>query len=121
MSLHFRKGDKKKIIYQFYCEKCHSRAPTGNCEAQAELLADSSCRKETMKDRIEKIAKNKDFRLSNNVDKIIKAKKIMFEDTEWQRCPCDAQNKDRYCGSTLCENDVKESGKCHCGLFLRKN
>ena len=54
------------------------------------------------------------------VDKIIRAKAMMFGEEEWNRCPCDGGNPERYCGSQLCQTDVRASGKCHCNLFLAK-
>jgi hypothetical protein len=53
-----------------------------------------------------------------NKDKIIRAKTIMFDKGEQHRCPCDSQNKNRYCGSALCIADVVYKGHCHCNLFF---
>jgi hypothetical protein len=52
-----------------------------------------------------------------NIEKIVRAKTLLFDDDNLMRCPCDAQNKNRYCGSALCIADVVYKGCCHCHLF----
>lgn len=69
------------------------------------------------KRRIKQIAERFDFEL-NNFDKVMNAKKIMFDDM--LRCPCDSNNPDRYCGSARCIADVVYKGHCHCSLFWYK-
>lgn len=54
-----------------------------------------------------------------NITKIARAKNMMFGLEEWQRCPCDGQNPDRYCGSPLCKADVERDGICHCHCFIK--
>lgn len=55
-----------------------------------------------------------------NKDKIINAKLMIFKDGNVLRCPCDANNPDRYCGSAQCIADVINNGHCHCNLFHKK-
>lgn len=69
-----------------------------------------------IKNKISRIAKNFDFEVRNR-DKIINAKMIMFSADDIYRCPCDADNPDRYCGSARCITDVVYKGHCHCNLF----
>lgn len=57
---------------------------------------------------------------TKNIEKIAKAKNFMFGEEEWQRCPCDGQNENRYCGSELCHSDVERDGICHCRCFTNK-
>lgn len=45
------------------------------------------------------------------------AKIRAFGDGNIHRCPCDADNPDRYCGSARCIADVVYKGHCHCNLF----
>lgn len=71
------------------------------------------------KARIKSIAKKHDFEL-NNVDKILNAKMMLFKDSNTLRCPCDAQNQNRYCGSALCIHDTVAKGHCHCNMFFAK-
>lgn len=71
--------------------------------------------------KLKTMAEKYGFELSGNIQKIVKAKLVMFGKKEMHRCPCDGNNPDRFCGSELCISDVKTKGKCHCGLFLRKD
>lgn len=52
-----------------------------------------------------------------NEEKIIRAKLRFFHDGNMRRCPCDAKNPERYCGSALCIHDTVHYGHCHCSLF----
>ena len=74
-----------------------------------------------IKQTLEELAIANDFDLSSNVDKIIAAKLRFFGADEWRRCPCDRDNNGRFCCSTQCQKDVRETGACHCNLFKRKN
>ena len=58
---------------------------------------------------------------TKNVQKIANAKRMMFGEAEWQRCPCDGQNPNRYCISELCRKDIEEKGECHCHCYQKKN
>ena len=33
---------------------------------------------------------------TENIEKIARAKNMMFGDNEWTRCPCDGKNDNRY-------------------------
>jgi endogenous inhibitor of DNA gyrase (YacG/DUF329 family) len=80
--------------------------------------ADSSITRYT--DRyITNFAMNHDFELKNK-DKILRAKKMLFKGGNMRRCPCDANNPNRYCGSDLCLSDIIYKGHCHCNLFHAK-
>lgn len=35
-------------------------------------------------------------------------------------CPCDKDNKERYCISPLCMSDIERDNTCHCRMW-RKN
>ena len=72
-----------------------------------------------IKERIEKIANKRDFEVKNK-DKIIRAKLMLFKNDDVTRCPCDASNPNRYCGSALCIADTIYKGHCHCSLFFAK-
>lgn len=72
--------------------------------------------KTKLKSKIDNIAKNFNFDVKNK-DKIINAKILLFKDGDIYRCPCDADNPDRYCGSARCIADVVYKGHCHCSLF----
>lgn len=70
--------------------------------------------------KIKELAELHGFELSQNVQKIANAKSRMFDD-EWERCPCDGHNQERFCCSQLCQSDIRTKGLCHCGLFKRKD
>ena len=70
--------------------------------------------------KIKAIAKKFDFDLKNK-DKIIRAKMMLFNANDVHRCPCDADNPKRFCGSALCIHDVVHYGHCHCNLFHLKD
>ena len=57
---------------------------------------------------------------TKNIEKIAKAKQMMFGKDEWQRCPCDGNNPERYCISSLCKKDIAEKGICHCNCYKKE-
>ena len=56
---------------------------------------------------------------TKNIEKIANAKKMMFGEQEWQRCPCDGKNRARYCISELCRKVFEEKGVCHCNCYTK--
>ena len=54
-----------------------------------------------------------------NIEKIARAKTMMFGDSEWQRCPCDGNNSARYSISELCRSDIESKGICHCNCYSK--
>ena len=56
---------------------------------------------------------------TKNIEKIAKAKTMMFGENEWLRCPCDGQNAARYCISEQCHRDIAEKGVCHCNCYQK--
>lgn len=71
----------------------------------------------TIDSRIRTIAKKNGFGMTDNRTKIEKAKIMLFKGGDYMRCPCSADDPERYCGSPKCINEVKEKGICHCHLF----
>lgn len=71
---------------------------------------------------LNRLAKQYDFEL-DNIDKIVNAKMMLFgrHGEDVKRCPCDANNPKRFCGSTQCIADTVYHGHCHCRLFWFKN
>ena len=63
--------------------------------------------------------KNNGFQPTENIEKIARAKNMMFGDGEWQRCPCDGQNDNRFCISELCRSDIERDGICHCRCYKK--
>lgn len=76
--------------------------------------------KTKIKSKIRTISKRFDFDVQN-LDKIVNAKIRFFKGGDYTRCPCDADNPERYCGSALCISDVDTKGCCHCHLFHKKD
>ena len=75
---------------------------------------------ETILEKMHNFSKENNLLETKNIEKIAKAKNMMFGEEEWQRCPCDGNNPNRYCGSSLCMNDIKEKGICHCNCYSLK-
>lgn len=68
---------------------------------------------------IHRIAKKYNFEIKNE-DKIIRAKMMLFRNDDMKRCPCDATNPNRFCGSALCIHDTVHNNHCHCNLMHAK-
>lgn len=68
---------------------------------------------------IKTVARKNNFDVKN-AESITRAKIRFFRGKNLKRCPCDADNPERYCGSPLCITDVINEGHCHCNLFWRK-
>lgn len=56
---------------------------------------------------------------TKNAEKIAKAKNVMFGESEWDRCPCDGSNENRYCISETCRKDIEQTGECHCHCYTK--
>ena len=76
-------------------------------------------KEKSLRYKIKKIAEIFNLEIKN-LEKIINAKKILFGGDDMSRCPCDANNPDRYCGSARCIADVVYQGHCCCSLFWSK-
>ena len=63
---------------------------------------------------------NEGYEPTKNIEKIARAKTMMFGDEEWKRCPCDGTNEKRYCISELCKSDIERDGECHCHCYQKK-
>lgn len=72
-----------------------------------------------IKNKISRVARQFDFDVCNR-DKIVNAKMMMFSADDVFKCPCDANNPNRYCGSALCIADTIYKGHCCCQLFWSK-
>jgi hypothetical protein len=55
-----------------------------------------------------------------NIEKIARAKMMMFGEKEWMRCPCDGNNPARSCVSEMCRKDIEAKGICHCNCYTSK-
>ena len=70
-----------------------------------------------LKDELLQIAKEYGVEPTEYFERIVKAKE-RFGLTIG--CPCDKDNKERYCISPLCMSDIKENGTCHCNCWREK-
>ena len=77
-------------------------------------------KKTRIKAKIKRLAEKYDFQLKN-LDKIVNAKMMLFKTGDVTRCPCDADNQKRFCGSAQCIADTVYKGHCHCNLFHLKD
>jgi len=75
---------------------------------------------ETILAKMRESEEREGFGETENIEKIARAKNMMFGLENWQRCPCDGQNEERFCGSDLCREDVNRDGVCHCHCFTKK-
>ena len=102
------------------CSWCGKEVANGRekyCSADCAYMSRHT--KYKIKSSIQRTAKKYDFELKN-LEQITNAKMRFFKDKGYKRCPCDADNHERYCGSPLCLHDVVEYGHCHCNLFWKK-
>ena len=74
----------------------------------------------TILDNMKKICASNNLYPTANIEKIARAKTMMFGDTEWYRCPCDGENPLRFCVSDLCRSEIEQKGTCHCNCYTNK-
>lgn len=65
-------------------------------------------------------AKINNLNVTDNLQKISKAKLKFFGLNDWYRCPCYGQDDlEHGCGKEACLNEIKQNGICHCKLFTK--
>lgn len=65
------------------------------------------------------IAEANGFKVNKKTaEKIYNAKMRFFGEEGFMRCPCDAKNDKKFCGSETCVGDTFMNGHCCCNLFL---
>ena len=74
----------------------------------------------TILENMMKVCEEEGFQPTANVEKIARAKTMMFGEEGWHRCPCDGQNPERFCISPLCKSDIETKGICHCNCYKSK-
>lgn len=70
--------------------------------------------KEEFKKSLEEFCKNKNFKLSEKADKIID--RILIKNGN---CPC--RMIPTLCPCEYHEEEIKENGRCYCGLFVSES
>lgn len=68
--------------------------------------------------KITKEAKANGYKLTDNKEKIARAKANFFGVDNWRCCPCDP-NSTRACISERCHEEIRENGLCHCRLYKK--
>jgi len=73
---------------------------------------------DSIKEKLLRLGKSNGLEPTEFFEKIVKAKE-RFGLTIG--CPCDRENKDRYCISPLCKSDIEKNGTCHCQMWCKTN
>jgi len=69
---------------------------------------------------IVEMADKNGWKVSNNLERIAKAKNRFFGLAEWHRCPCYPPSDTIHgCGTEACSKQIEDDGKCHCNLYLK--
>ena len=66
----------------------------------------------------QKIADTEGYQLTQNAEKIAKAKLRFFGIENWAKCPC-VQDDKHACMSSCCKEQIETKGVCHCNLFKK--
>lgn len=74
--------------------------------------------KEEILECMKKICSYKGYIETDKISKIANAKAMMLGE-DWIHCPCDPENKARFCISKKCQSDIEENGVCHCGCYKK--
>lgn len=69
------------------------------------------------KKKFEDIAEKNGAVLSKYCDSILKLKMNMIDEYS---CPCYPNDDEHWCMSQLCQTELNTKGRCHCGLFVKK-
>lgn len=67
--------------------------------------------------KFEKLAKDNGAELSSIADRILRVKARAIDE---YACPCYPDDIEHYCISQLCKTEIMTKGRCHCGLFVKK-
>lgn len=74
-----------------------------------------------IKDNIRKEAEENNLNVTENIEKIAKAKLRFFGVDEWYRCPCySKEDTEHGCGKEACLETIEKDGICHCKLYTKK-
>lgn len=73
---------------------------------------------ETIKAELKTLAKENNLELTDNLEKIIKAKIRFFGKDNWHKCPC-IRDALHACISDACRKQIDSVGICHCNLFKK--
>ena len=71
----------------------------------------------SLKDKLQALADANGAEFSDKADRIIKVKERAID--EYQ-CPCYPYDPEHFCISPLCKSEIDTKGRCHCGLYVKK-
>lgn len=71
----------------------------------------------SLKDKLQALADANGAKFSDKADRIIKVKERAID--EYQ-CPCYPDDPEHFCISPLCKSEIDTKGRCHCGLYIKK-
>ena len=71
----------------------------------------------SLKDKLQALADANGAKFSDKADRIIKVKERAID--EYQ-CPCYPDDPEHFCISHLCKSEIDPKGRCHCGLYIKK-
>lgn len=67
---------------------------------------------------IHSVAKMFGWDVTENLNRITKAKLRFFGIDGWHKCPCYKPTETQYgCGTKACREQIERDGICHCNLF----
>ena len=69
-------------------------------------------------EEIKKLAKENNFGLTDNAERIAGAKLRFFGIDDWKKCPC-VNDGEHACISPKCREQIENEGVCHCNLFKK--
>lgn len=68
---------------------------------------------------IEKLAKENGYEVTENVNKIARAKLRFFGAENWHKCCC-VRDDEHSCISPSCHKEIEENGICDCRLYKKR-
>ena len=73
---------------------------------------------EEIEQAVSKLAKENDLELTENAHKVCAFR--ARADIPLSVCPCARADKERYCISQKCMEDINTIGVCHCNCYRKK-
>lgn len=70
------------------------------------------------KEKFKQLADEHGADFSSVADKILKVKERNIDE---YACPCYPNDPNHFCISPLCAKEIVTKGRCHCGLFVKKD
>lgn len=68
---------------------------------------------------IKTVAEENNFDVTDNVEKIARAKIRFFGVADWRKCCC-VRDDEHSCISPACRKEIEENGICDCRLYKKR-